>query len=72
MLWIRTELLPTESDGQGVAGGLARIGSDTRRASRRRDAKQEPEAGQALRTIYQSMVSEGVPPEMLELLGKPA
>ena len=70
MLLTRTELLSTESQGQDGASEGERTGLDAPRAPRRRDGGQEPEVGQALRTIYQDMVSEGIPPEMLELLGK--
>ena len=70
MLLTRTGLLSTESQGQDGASERERAGKDARRAPRKRDGGQEPEVGQALRTIYQDMVSEGIPPEMLELLGK--
>ncbi len=32
--------------------------------------KQNPEVGQALRTIYQNTIDENIPSEMLDLLGK--
>lgn len=36
----------------------------------RKKRGQTPEVGQALRAAYQQTVSEDIPPEMLDLLGK--
>jgi Anti-sigma factor NepR len=36
----------------------------------RRKRSTSPEVGQALRAAYQQAVSEDIPPEMLDLLGK--
>lgn len=36
----------------------------------RRRKRGAPEVGQALRSAYQQTVSEDIPPEMLDLLGK--
>jgi hypothetical protein len=36
----------------------------------RRKRRSTPEVGQALRAAYQQAVSEDIPPEMLDLLGK--
>ena len=43
--------------------------SDETPRSRKKRAP-TPEVGQALRAAYQQAVSEAVPPEMLDLLGK--
>ena len=43
--------------------------SDEAPRSRKKRAP-TPEVGQALRAAYQQAVSEAVPPEMLDLLGK--
>lgn len=47
-------------------GGLKAAGRKTARAK----GKQNPEVGQALRTIYQNTIDENIPSEMLDLLGK--
>lgn len=43
-------------------------GEDTPPTKKKRG--QTPEVGQALRAAYQQTVSEDIPPEMLDLLGK--
>jgi hypothetical protein len=45
------------------------VQSDEAPRSRKKRAP-SPEVGQALRAAYQQAVSEAVPPEMLDLLGK--
>jgi hypothetical protein len=47
---------------------LAATPAEPRRPRRRKG--QTTEVGDALRTVYQRAVSEDIPPEMLDLLGK--
>jgi hypothetical protein len=57
------------AEAADAPGGRDSKGSDDKaRPPRRRAAR--PEVGNALRAAYQQAVSEDIPPEMLDLLGK--
>lgn len=49
-----------------VADGQA----ETRRAQARKQRLPASDVGDALKTVYQRAISEDIPPEMLDLLGK--
>jgi hypothetical protein len=59
-----------DKDRRRKADHPAQAQSDDAPRSRNKKRPANPEVGHALRAAYQQAVSEAVPPEMLDLLGK--
>ena len=59
----------SDSDRRRKADSEPKGDHRSNRAPRKKRAP-APEVGQALRSAYQDMVDEDIPPEMLDLLGK--
>ena len=60
--------MPTES--KGVEGQAEHRAAETPARKSRRPAPDGGQVGEALRSVYDDMLNEGIPDDLLELLGK--